>query len=188
MRLNLGCGFDRKPDWINVDKAPEAEPDELVDLEALPWPWPDDSVDEVLLRHVLEHLGPTAESYLAIIKELWRICRAGAEVRVVVPHPRHDHFLNDPTHVRPITVHGLEMFSQKRNREWRDKGVANTPLGLYLGVDFEVVSVDVVPDEPWRGRLQRGEIQPAQLQEAMRMYANVIMETTIVMRAVKGGG
>jgi hypothetical protein len=45
----------------------------------------------------------------------------------------------------------------------------------------------VLPDEPWRGRLQRGEIQPAALQEAMRMYANVIMETTIVMRAVKAG-
>ncbi len=54
-------------------------------------------------------------------------------------------------------------------------------------MDFEIVSFDVYPDEPWRSRLQRGEITPAQLQEAMRMYANVIMETTIVMRAVKGG-
>ncbi|NQV60281.1 MAG: hypothetical protein HQ502_11475 [Alphaproteobacteria bacterium] len=187
MRLNLGCGFDKKTDWINVDKIPLAEPDELVDLEAIPWPWADDSVQEIQMRHVLEHLGATSDGYLAIIKELWRVCRPGALVRIVVPHPRHDHYLNDPTHVRPITVQGLEMFSQKRNREWRKKGIPNTPLGLYLGVDFEIVSFDVLPDEPWRGRLQRGEMQPAALQEAMRMYANVIMETTIVMRAVKSG-
>jgi hypothetical protein len=108
-------------------------------------------------------------------------------VRIVVPHPRHDHYLNDPTHVRPITVQGLEMFSQKRNREWRKKGIPNTPLGLYLGVDFEIVSFDVLPDEPWRSRLQKGKIKPAELQEAMRLYNNVIMETTIVMRAVKDG-
>ncbi len=187
MRLNLGCGFDKKADWVNVDMRPQSEPDELVNLEETPWPWADNSAEEVQLRHVLEHLGATTDSYLAIIKELWRICRPGALVRIVVPHPRHDHYLNDPTHVRPITVQGLEMFSQKRNHEWRKKGIPNTPLGLYLGVDFEIVSFDVVPDEPWRGRLQRGEIQPAALQEAMRMYANVIMETTIVMRAVKAG-
>jgi hypothetical protein len=185
MRLNLGCGFDKKADWINVDKIPLAEPDELVDLEVIPWPWADNSVQEVQMRHVLEHLGATSDLYLAIIKELWRVCRPGALVRIVVPHPRHDHYLNDPTHVRPITVQGLEMFSQKRNREWRKKSIPNTPLGLYLGVDFEIVSFDVLPDEPWRGRLQRGEMQPAALQEAMAMYANVIMETTIVMRALK---
>ena len=188
MRLNLGCGFDKKADWVNVDMSPLSEPDELINLEETPWPWADNSAQEVQMRHVLEHLGATTDSYLAIIKELWRVCRHGAPIRIVVPHPRHDHYLNDPTHVRPITVQGLEMFSQKRNLEWRKKGVPNTPLGLYLGVDFEIVSFDVLPDEPWRGRLQRGEIQPAQLQEAMRMYANVIMETTIVMRAVKDGG
>ena len=183
MRLNLGCGFDKKADWINVDKSPLSEPDEVVDLEEIPWPWADDSVQEVQMRHVLEHLGATSDGYLAIIKELWRVCRPGALVHIVVPHPRHDHFLNDPTHVRPITVQGLEMFSQRRNLEWREKGIPNTPLGLHLGVNFEIVSFDVLPDEPWRGRLQRGEMQPRELQEAMRMYANVIMETTIVMRA-----
>ena len=47
------------------------------------------------------------------------------------------------------------------------------------------LSVDMLPDEPWRGRLQRGEMQPGELQQAMRLYNNVIMETTVVMKAVK---
>ena len=185
MRLNLGCGFDKRTGWVNVDKMPQSEPDQVVDLEATPWPWADNSVEEIELRHVLEHLGASTDTYLGIIKEMWRVCKPDAEIRIVVPHPRHDHYLNDPTHVCPITVQGLEIFSQKRNREWQKASQPNTPLGLYLDVDFEIVSFDVLPDEPWRGRLQRGEMQGADLQEAMRMYANVIMETTIVMRAVK---
>ena len=184
-RLNLGCGFDKKTGWINVDKSPLSKPDQIVDLEQIPWPWSNSSISEIQLCHVLEHLGESTDGYLAIIGEIWRICQPGALIRIVVPHPRHDHYLNDPTHVRPITVQGLEMFSQKRNHEWIRKGIANTPLGLQIGVDFEIVSFDVVPDEPWRGRIKRGEIQSNQLQEAMRTYANVIMETTIVMRTIK---
>ena len=185
MRLNLGCGHDKQSGWHNVDKIAAARPDEVVDLECFPWPWPDDSVEEILLKHVLEHLGAETETYLGIVRELWRVCQPGALVRIVVPHPRHDQFLNDPTHVRPITPQGLEMFSQKKNQEWVNKGLGNTPLGLYTGVDFDIVSVDLLPDEPWRGQLQRGEIKTAELQQAMRLYNNVIVESTIVLRAVK---
>jgi len=188
LRLNLGCGYDKRPGWHNVDKVPDSAPDQVVDLEALPWPWPDDSVDEVALRHVLEHLGRDPDTYLGLMKELWRVMKPGATVTITVPHPRHDHYLNDPTHVRPITVAGLEMFSQARNRDWIEKKLGNTPLGIQCGIDFEIDKVDVVPDEPWRGRLQRGEMQPQELQQAMRMYSNVIMETTIVLRAVKPAG
>jgi len=188
MKLNLGCGHDKRPGWHNVDKVAASEPDQVVDLEVLPWPWVDDTVDEVMLRHVLEHLGREPDLFLGIMAELYRVCRGGARITVVVPHPRHDYYLNDPTHVRPITLGGLEMFSQRRNREWLDKGLGNTPLGLYTGVDFEIVSYDVIPDEPWRGRMQRGEMTPQELQQAMRMYANVIMETTIVLQPVKPAG
>jgi SAM-dependent methyltransferase len=185
MKLNLGCGSDRRPGWVNVDKHPAAGPDQVVDLERLPWPWPDDSADAVLLRHVLEHLGRETEVFLGLIRELWRVCRPGATVEIVVPHPRHDSFLNDPTHVRPITPEGLQMLSRKENRKWQAAGRANTPLGLYIGVDFEVEKVDMTPDEPWRTQLRQGKIKPADLGAAMRRLNNVILETTVILRAVK---
>jgi len=188
MRLNLGCGFDKRPGFVNVDKMPACAPDQVVDLERLPWPWPDDAAEEVVLRHTLEHLGATPELYLGIMRELWRVCRNGASIAITVPHPRHDHFLNDPTHVRAVTPQGLELFSQAKNREWQAKRIANTPLGLYLGIDFAIRSVNFAPDEPWAGRLQRGEIAAAELQQAMRQLNNVIAETTIVLAAVKPAG
>jgi hypothetical protein len=188
MRLNLGCGNHKVDGWLNVDKVAACNPDQIVDLEALPWPWATDSVDEIVLNHVLEHLGAATDIYLGIFKELYRICRNGSRITIVVPHPRHDHFLNDPTHVRPITEIGLLMFSQAANRHWIAAGGADTPLGIYLGIDFETVSVQRRLGEPWSGRYERGEISSPDLDYAARTHNNVIQHTEIVLRAVKPAG
>jgi hypothetical protein len=185
MKLNLGCGSDRMDGWVNADKYKSGATDEIVDLEVTPWPWPDNSVKEVMLRHVLEHLGQSPAVFLEIIKELYRVSKKGSKITIIVPHPRHDHYLNDPTHVRPITAEGLQMFSAKKNKEWRKKKLANTPLAEITGVDFEIEAVNYVPDEPWRGKIMRQEMTMPQLMEAAKMYNNVISEINIVLRAVK---
>lgn len=188
MRLNLGCGATKFPGWVNADKVAACNPDQVVDLESFPWPWPDNTVEEVMMSHVLEHLGAATDVYLGIIKEMYRVCRDGAVVTIIVPHPRHDNFLTDPTHVRPITAEGLRMFSQAVNRDWIARGGANTPLGIYLGVDFEIDTIDMTPEEPWIGRLERGEITDAEMDYALRTYNNVVSQTKIVLRAIKPAG
>ena len=188
MRLNLGCGDKKMPGWRNVDKIAMCDPDEVVDLEQLPWPWPDDSVDEILLSHVLEHLGQSPDIYLGIVKEVYRVCRNDAKITIVVPHPRHDHFLQDPTHVRVVTPEGLNMFSQAANRRLIARGGANTPLGIYLGVDLAVESAEFDLDDRWLGRLQRGEITETDVQHAQKTYFNVISQITIVLKAIKPAG
>lgn len=185
LKLNLGCGHRKFDGWVNVDKYPACQPDQVVDLERFPWPWADDSVAEVQMIHVLEHLGAQADTYLGILCELWRICRHGARVRIVVPHPRHDSYLNDPTHVRPVTADGLLMFSQRANREWVAQGAANTPLGLYLGIDFELVSSQLDLDPFWQRRLDAGEVGREAVLEALRRENNVVRQSTFELRAVK---
>jgi len=54
LKLNLGSGQHPQPGFVNVDKL--GEPDLKCDLEVFPWPWPENSVSEILLIHVLEHL------------------------------------------------------------------------------------------------------------------------------------
>lgn len=188
MKLNLGCGHRKLDGWVNVDHAQECSPDVVCDLEALPWPWPDDAAEAVQMRHILEHLGGETEVFLGIVRELWRVCRDGAPVTVVVPHPRHDAFLVDPTHVRPILPQTLEMFSQRRNREWIAAGNANTPLGVQLGVDFELVRSEYRLEEPWQTQFSSGALNGAALNDAARRHNNVIAEIEIEMRAVKPAG
>ena len=185
MKLNLGCGPKRMAGWVNVDKSAAFQPDQIVDLERFPWPWPDASANEILLSHVLEHLGQAPETFIGIMKELWRVCRPGACVRVVVPDPRHETFLADPTHVRPVILDTLALFSQAFNRQTMADGAANTPLGLMHGIDFDIASHETVYDEPWRGRLDRKEITPEQAAEAAHTYLNVVLEHRFELTAVK---
>ena len=185
MKLNLGCGFQRLPGFVNVDSHAECEPDQVVDLEQFPWPWPDDSVDKIHLSHVLEHLGATPDVYLNIIREMFRVCRPNARITVIVPHPRSDAFISDPTHVRPITISGLQMFDQSLNQEWIRQGLANTPLGIYLGVDLRIESKDLRLSEHWMDKVRAAQVDQAELEMAIRSYYNVIDELTIVLRAHK---
>ena len=185
MKLNLGCGFRKRDGYHNVDKFADCMPDEIVDLEQFPWPWPDDSVDEVVMSHVLEHLGAETAVYFNIFRELHRVCRHGAVLDITVPHPRHDTFIADPTHVRPITIDGLSMFSRRQCEEWIRDGHANTPIAVMIGVDFEITRTTIVLDNDWRSRYETGKVSNIEMVRAMRELSNVVQETRIVMRAVK---
>lgn len=185
MKLNLGCGFRKRDGYRNVDKFEGCSPDEIVDLERFPWPWPDDSVDEVVMSHVLEHLGAETEVYFNIFRELYRVCQHGAVVNITVPHPRHDTYMADPTHVRPITIDGLSMFSRRQCEAWIRDGNANTPIAIMTGVDFEMTQNTIVLEKDWRSRYDLGKVSNLEMARAIKELNNVVVETNIVLRAVK---
>jgi hypothetical protein len=183
IKLNLGCGENRIEGYVNVDKF--GHPDVKRDLEHFPWPWQDNTVQEVRLCHVLEHLGQKSETFLAIMKELYRVCAPNAKINIAVPHPRHDFFLGDPTHVRPIIPETLSLFSKRLNREWAAAGDSNSQLGLYLDVDFELVSAQFVPDPAWEHELKHGLGPDSPIFVAMKRHNNVIKEIKIQLRVIK---
>ncbi len=183
LRLNLGCGAQHLENYLNVDKY--GAPDLKLDLETTPWPWSDNSVVKIELRHVLEHLGEQTAVYLNIIQEIYRICQPQAEIHIVVPHHRHDNLLHDPTHVRPITPFGLSMFSKRLNREWQAKGNPTTPLGLYLDVDFELVQTNYIPDPLWFERYPDWDGDMDFLLRESAIYHNLIVEVDLTLVAIK---
>lgn len=186
MKLNLGCGSKTVPGFVNVDKYPTATTDTVFDLETTPWPWASDSVDEVHFIHSLEHLGRDTETYLNIFKELYRVCAHGAVVVIQVPHPRHDNFLGDPTHVRPVTPQSLTLFDRALNDQWIAGGVsAATPLARYIGVDFAITELTTVLDPVYYEKYARGEMTLDEISQKARELNNVVAEFHIRLVARK---
>jgi hypothetical protein len=144
LKLNLGSGQDRRPGYVNVDKF--GAPDLKCDLAQFPWPWPDNSVDEVVLKHVLDHLSPSLEILFGVVKELYRVCKHGAIIFIAVTHPSHESFISDPTHVRAFTADSFSFYSKAKCREWKHTDCGNTPLAFYLDVDFRVAHVEICVD------------------------------------------
>lgn len=185
MKLNVGCGFSKQAGYVNVDKFAACEPDQLMDAEAFPWPFDDNSADEILFNHSLEHMGADPAVFLRLIQEIYRVCRPGAQVRINVPHPRHDDFLNDPTHVRAITPDMLCLFSKRQNEIWRTSGAANSLFAFYLDVDFEIRHARSVLDPRYDAAFARGQINDQLLADMERAQNNVISAYEILLEAKK---
>ena len=177
MKLNLGCGQHRMEGYVNADREPAVEPDVVMDLEEFPWPFEDNSVEQVNASHVLEHVGREANVFIGIMQELYRVCRGGATIHIAVPHPRHDNFLDDPTHVRAITPMTLHLFSRRNCLEWKRLGGANTPLALYAGVNFELREVKVTVADKYK--------DAPDLDELVERYNNVATEYRMVLEVIK---
>jgi hypothetical protein len=134
-------------------------------------------VDEVVLNHVLEHLGADPDVFVGIFCELYRVCRGGALVKIAVPDPHHDDFLGDPTHVRAVTPQTLTLFSKKNCAAWAKSKAANTPLAVYADVDFELREVKRVVDPALVKRVN--------LDELCNAWRNVVVEWRMVLEVMK---
>lgn len=187
MKLNIGCGYNKKEGFLNVDQDPLCKPDLVFDLDQTPWPFQDDQFTEILADHSLEHMGQLTATYINIFKEIYRVAKDQAIMVVRVPHPRHDNFVSDPTHCRAITPIGLALFDQMRNIKDFESGGQESKLGLGLHVDFEVVNVGYDFSHPWNERLKRGEISQKEILEAMDNLYNVCMQIHIILRIHKPG-
>lgn len=102
-----------------------------------------------------------------------------------MPHPRHDDFINDPTHVRIITPSTLSLFDRRVNDEIKALKGANTRLAHYLDVDFFLESQELVLCEPYLTQHQKRQLSNADVELMSREWNNVASEYRIVIVARK---
>ncbi len=123
------------------------------------------------------------DSFFHLIRELYRLCINGAIIDIRVPHPRHDIFLIDPTHKRPIYPHTLDMFSQEQNRLDMINGGSQTPLGIIHAVNLKVVEFQFSLDPYWQPRFQ--QMTEEECEHVARSFNNVITEIHIKWQVIK---
>ena len=185
MKLNLGCGFNKPNGFVHVDMFPECRPDIIHNLETFPYPFEDSSVDEILFNHSLEHLGQQSSVFLRIMQEIYRICSNEALIKINVPHPRHDNFISDPTHVRAITPMTLHLFDLELNKHWQQMKAANSPLAIYLGVNFKLLGTNISVEQYYQDQLNENKITKEELSVLISERNNVATEYKFTLKVIK---
>ena len=107
-RLNLGCGTDIKKRYINLDFLDISGLDVKHDLNKFPYPFGENTFDEIYTSHVLEHLDDLTN----VMKELKRICKDGAKIKIRVPHFSCGVSYRDPTHKRLFSYFTFDYFTE----------------------------------------------------------------------------
>jgi len=175
MKLNLGACDRPFPGFSSIDIVEPA--DRIVDLEG-PWPWPMNSVDEVLAHDVIEHIGDCdhiSETYrcyrcgcgaqdarydgremrhplgrIHFMNELYRVLKPGCFATIETPNAsRGAGFFQDPTHKTPWCMNSFQYFTLD--------AFANTRFNKSYGITaaFKVVSLSERPyqdvcEEVWK--------------------------------------
>lgn len=133
--LHLGCGDNYLKDAHNVDVVPDVGPDEVVDLDDTPWPWPDNTFLHISAEHVFEHLEDVEDA----LRESARILKPGGRLSITLPIGINS--IADPDHKHLWTWQTPEFYCGKRH--W------DVDVGLSV-VDKSVSMHSLYDDNPSR--------------------------------------
>lgn len=128
--LLLGCGNSRKKkiftkgqeeftNLVTCDFDTGCNPDVLHDLNHTPWPFENDTFEEVHAYEVLEHLGTQGDfkSFFATFSEIYRILKPGGKLFATCPAWNSLWAWGDPGHTRIISEGSLAFLSQEQYKQ-----------------------------------------------------------------------
>lgn len=106
--LDIGCGDNKQPNFVGMDKRPLAGVDIVHDLEVFPYPIEDGVCVTVVGSHIVEHIKPWL--MIDFMNEIWRILKVGGKVAFSLPYALSYGFVQDPTHCNPCNETTWEYF------------------------------------------------------------------------------
>jgi len=133
--LNLGCGFQKKIGFVNVDAFDICKPDVVHDLNSFPYPWDDNSIDGIEMFHALEHL----DDWWGAFNECARILKPDCLLDIRVPdessasalcYRDHNHVFNHQS------FHGIQELHGWGANAWACLEDSKVPLVL---IDYKQV-------------------------------------------------
>ena len=133
--LDVGCGQNKYHGAIGIDANPKSHADVIHDLGVLPYPFPNDEFDEIICRHVIEHVPDV----ISFVSELHRITKPGGVLRIVTPHYSNPDWATDPTHRNHFNSYSLNCFVPDR-----------TPFPFYTDVQLKPLRTYTSLANLWR--------------------------------------
>ncbi|MBX4212067.1 class I SAM-dependent methyltransferase [Candidatus Pacearchaeota archaeon] len=116
-KLNLGCGTDIRPGYINLDSYKFKGVDKVWDINKTPLPFKDNTFKEVIISHVLEHVNDVVKT----MEEVWRISKPGAVIDIGVPYFSSLNMVKDPTHKHFFAAATFDFFERGKLGNYFDK-------------------------------------------------------------------
>lgn len=155
IQLDLGCGPNKQKGFIGVDAIPFEGVDVIVNFENwdTPWPWADNSVDEIHSSHTIEHLTSGVHGgRVRFFNEIHRILKPGASARLIMPHWSNARAYGDPDHKWPPMSDFAFWYI---NRAWREANAPHTDAvkrgdgaGYTCNFDWSLAGT-FDPNDPW---------------------------------------
>lgn len=137
MKLNIGGGNTKMNGYLNVDILKLPNVDIVCDVTK-GIPLEDNSVDEIYSSHFFEHIPDT----ISLMKEIYRICKPRALVRVKTPYFKSVGAFKDPTHVSFFTEKTFEYFDKSY--------ITSGKLPDYqLDMNFKTEKISYIWSSPW---------------------------------------
>jgi SAM-dependent methyltransferase len=133
--LDVGCGINKYPGAIGIDRNPDTRADVICDLDHIPYPFADNSFDQLRAIHVIEHVVDVIRS----MEEFHRLVRGGGRVRIETPHYTDFSSFCDPTHRWHLNSFSFRYFGQD-----------NAGFGYYSRARFREISLRVKLLAFWR--------------------------------------
>lgn len=104
--LHMCCGKDKYAGAIGIDKNPASDTDICHDLNKYPYPFKDNEFETIICINAIEHLL----DIVSVVRELHRICKAGAVVFIATPHFSDAGSYIDPTHLYHFSARSFDYF------------------------------------------------------------------------------
>lgn len=120
LKLNIGSGPSKMEGFLGVDSIKFPNVDVVTDLNR-PWPWLDNSVEEIYCSHCIEHFD--AVERVHVYNEMFRVMKVGAKATLIAPFWSSGRAYGDPTHKWP-PISGFSFFYLLKS--WRMQNAPHT--------------------------------------------------------------
>ena len=140
--LNAGCGRTAEKekengisnDTIYLDIRPDVGADIVHNMNSYPYPFNDNTFDEIILSHSIEHLDNAYD----LFEELHRIAKPNCLVRIITPHYTDWTYWRDPGHKLHFNSFSFDRFEVSHGHHFDTEKI------------FKITKINVRLQRLWR--------------------------------------